>query len=210
MSSPAESTRQPLPHAGQRRFQWLICFILVAGTIAVYWPLKKCGFTNFDDPDYVTNNPNVFNGLSWRSFIWAFTHVHSCNWHPLTTLSHMLDRQIFGTKAAGHHFVNLFFHIANTLLIFAFFKKTTGALWRSAMVAALFAWHPLHVESVAWISERKDVLSTFFGFISIWFYARYAESRAGGKAGKPESEGGPTAHGLTFPLSIFWLLSVSH
>ena len=156
-----------------------ISVALAALTVVVYWPVKNCGFTNFDDPDYVTNNPDVFNGLSWRAVGWAFTHIHACNWHPLTWISHELDCQLFGTNAAGHHFVNLALHVANALLVFGLFRMTTGATWRSAMVAALFAWHPLHVESVAWISERKDVLSTFFGLLAMWCYVRYARATTG-------------------------------
>lgn len=151
--------------------------LLVAVTLTIYSPLKNCGFTNFDDPEYVTKNPHVFGGATARSIIWAFTQIHSANWHPLTWISHMLDCQVFGTNPAGHHFVSLGIHVANTLLLFWLFYKMTGAIWRSGIVAALFAWHPLHVESVAWISERKDMLSTFFGLLAMLAYVCAWERR---------------------------------
>ncbi len=162
----------------------VICMVLMAATLAAYWPVHRAQFTNFDDPEYVTNNPNVFHGLTWRGAGWAFTAFHGSNWHPLTWLSHMLDCSMFGEKAAGHHLVNLGFHVVNTLLLFLLLRRTTGALWRSSFVAALFALHPLHVESVAWVAERKDVLSTFFGFLTLWAYICYAEgSRAKAEGG---------------------------
>ena len=174
--------------------------------MAVYWPLKECEFTNFDDPEYVTKNPNVFRGLTWRGITWAFTHIHAGNWHPLTWISHMTDCQIFGLNAAGHHFVSLGLHIANTLLLFWLFEKMTGATWRSGMVAALFAWHPLHVESVAWISERKDVLSTCFGLLAIIAYVHYAQWAAGQSGGNRKG-GNPRAGPLARP-ALFYLLSL--
>jgi len=164
----------------------LVSILLAAVTMAVYWPLKDCDFINFDDPDYVTKNPHVFRGLTWWGITWAFTGIHAANWHPLTWISHMADCQVFGLSAAGHHFVSLGFHVANALLLFWLFNQMTGATWRSAMVAALFAWHPLHVESVAWISERKDVLSTFFGLLAMMAYVHYAQRRAGGESGASE------------------------
>src|SRR5437868_12386973 len=112
-------------------------------------------FVNFDDPIYVSENDHVRAGLSWKGVAWAFTHIHSHNWHPLTTMSHMLDWQLFGAKAGWHHFVNVMIHSANALLLFILLLRLTARAWSSAFVAAIFAIHPLHVESVAWISERK-------------------------------------------------------
>jgi len=164
---------------GNRRRDFLICAGLVLVTLAVFWPVTRCGFVTYDDPSYVTKNPYVQNGFAWESVRWAFTCRYSDNWHPLTWLSHMLDCRLFGLKAAGHHFTNLLLHLANTALIFLALKRMTGAVWRSAFVAALFALHPLHVESVAWVSERKDVLSTFFWALAVLAYARYAARPAG-------------------------------
>ncbi|PYJ05835.1 MAG: hypothetical protein DME25_07720 [Verrucomicrobia bacterium] len=122
----------------------------------------------------MTGNPRVQAGLALESIRWAFFSVYSSNWHPLTWLSHMLDCQLYGLKPGGHHWTNVLFHAANVLLLFLWLRDMTGALWRSALVAGLFSLHPLHVESVAWVAERKDVLSTFFGLLSLWAYARYA------------------------------------
>jgi Tfp pilus assembly protein PilF len=149
--------------------------LLAATTLIVFWPVTRCGFLNYDDPDYFTSNPHVLSGLTSANFIWAFTTGHASNWHPLTWLSLMLDAQIFGKNPFGPHLTNLLFHAANTALLFLLLRKLTAATWRSAFVAALFALHPLHVESVAWISERKDVLSTFFALFSLWAYASCAQ-----------------------------------
>src|ERR1035438_1643269 len=138
-----------------------ICFGLAAITLAVFWPIGGHDFINLDDPDYVTGNLIVQAAMTWPGVQWAFGN-HANNWHPLTWLSHMLDCQVFGLKPGAHHLVSLGFHIASSLLLFLTLKRMTRAAWRSALVAALFAWHPLHVESVAWIAERKDVLSAFF------------------------------------------------
>jgi len=153
---------------------WWICALLVLSVAAAYWPVTGCMFTDYDDPQYVFKNPQVLHGLSWPGVVWAFGHFHSGNWHPLTWLSHMLDVQMFGVRAGWHHAMNGVFHAANTVLLFLWLKRLTGFRWRSAVVAALFGLHPLHVESVAWISERKDVLSTFFLLLSLIAYARYA------------------------------------
>jgi tetratricopeptide (TPR) repeat protein len=152
-----------------------ICAAMTIVTLAVYWQMHRYDFVNFDDPYYVTKNPHVLNGLSHDGVIWAFTTIHTGYWHPLTWLSLMLACQLFGPGPGGFHFINVLLHLANTLLLFAVLKKMTGSLWPSAFAAALFALHPLHVESVAWISEHKDVLSTFFLMLTIWAYARYAE-----------------------------------
>ena len=119
------------------------------GIAIIYASVATNGFVNWDDPDYVTNNPMVRRGLTLDGFVWAFTTVHAANWHPLVWLSHMLDVQLFGLQAGWHHVVNVFLHAANTILLFAWLRRTTDAVWRSAVVAALFAAHPTHVESVA-------------------------------------------------------------
>jgi Flp pilus assembly protein TadD len=153
----------------------LLCLLLVAAVLAVYWQVWSYDFINLDDPLYVTNNRNVQAGLSRESVVWAFTTTHAANWHPLTWLSHMLDCQLYGLNPKGHHLANVFFHLLNTLLLFLVLQRMTGTLWRSGLVAALFALHPLHVESVAWVAERKDVLSTFFWMLTIWAYSRYVD-----------------------------------
>ncbi len=154
----------------------LVSGLLAFVAIAAYLPAIYLGFVNYDDPLYVTDNMVVQKGLSWRGITWAFSEFHAANWHPLTWLSHMTDVQIWGMRAGGHHITNVVFHAANCVLLFLWLRSMTGACWRSALVAALFAVHPLHVESVAWVSERKDVLSTFFGILSLWGYTRYAQA----------------------------------
>jgi tetratricopeptide (TPR) repeat protein len=152
-----------------------ISLLLVAITLAVYWPVTRFDFVSLDDLGYFTDNSHVQEGLTSRNMIWAFTTSDQGNWHPLIWLSYMLDVGLFGKGPTGPHFTNLLFHLANTVLLFLLLRRLTAAQWRSAFVAALFALHPLHVESVAWISERKDVLSTFFGMLSLLGYARYVE-----------------------------------
>jgi tetratricopeptide (TPR) repeat protein len=151
----------------------VVAVVLGAITLICYWPLTGHAFINFDDPQYITKNPRVTGGLSLSGIIWAFTSGYACNWHPVTWLSHMLDCQLFGLNPGWHHFANLLFHAANSILLLVMLHELTGSLWRSAFVAALFAWHPLHVESVAWASERKDVLSTFFWLLTMIAYVRY-------------------------------------
>jgi len=145
-------------------------------TLAILPYLRTLGhdFVCYDDIFYVVENPHVGPGVTIPGIVWAFTTFSGGNWHPVTWLSHMLDTSMWGLKPAGHHFTNLILHAANTFLLFVVFTRMTGALWRSALVAALFAVHPLHVESVAWVAERKDVLSTFFGLLAIWAYLKYA------------------------------------
>ena len=155
----------------------VVCLLLALATAAVYWPVSRMGFINFDDPDYVSGNPRVQAGLTAETVRWAFTSGYASNWHPVTWLSHLLDCQLYHLKPAGHHVTNLLFHVVNTLLLFGLLRRLTGAFWRCALVAALFALHPLHVESVAWISERKDVLSAFFFMLTLWAYTCYAEAR---------------------------------
>ena len=144
-------------------------------TVAVYWPATGHDFVNYDDPDYVTANPHVQGGLNWEGVKWAFLNPVSSNWHPLTVLSHMLDCQMFGLNPWGHHLTSVLFHALNAMLVFVLLQQMTGARWRSLFVATLFAVHPLRVESVAWVAERKDVLSAFFGLLALMSYARYAQ-----------------------------------
>jgi tetratricopeptide (TPR) repeat protein len=172
------------------RRDFLLGLALIAITFCVYWSVRTCEFTNYDDTVYVTENGAVQAGLTGQSTMWAFQSTTRSNWHPLTWLSHMLDCEIYGLNAGRHHLTNLILHAANTLLLFLLLKRMTGACWRSAFVAALFALHPLHVESVAWVAERKDVLSTFFGFLALWAYARSAEKA---EIRSPKPEGGESA-----------------
>jgi len=147
---------------------------LVAATLLPYLQVLGHGFINYDDTLYVTQNYRVQSGLSLAGIRWAFRTFYAANWHPLTWLSHMLDCTLYGMAPVGHHATSLLLHAANTALVFLVFRRGTGAFWRSALVAALFGLHPLHVESVAWIAERKDVLSTFFLLAAIYSYFRYA------------------------------------
>ena len=144
-------------------------------TLLLYLPIYRHGFVLYDDPDYLTENRIVQGGLTWNGLKWAFTTLHASNWHPITWLSHMLDCELFSLDAGAHHLVSVLFHAVNASLLFALLLRLTGGLWPSAFVAALFAWHPLHVESVAWASERKDVLSAFFFLLTLWAYATYVE-----------------------------------
>jgi protein O-mannosyl-transferase len=150
-----------------------ICVFLALVTLALYRPVSGFNFNNYDDAQYITENPQVQSGLTAQNLRWAFTTGHASNWHPLTWLSHMLDCQLFGLNPAGPHLVNVLFHITNTLLLFGLLRCMTGAAWRAAFVAALFALHPMHVESVAWVAERKDVLSAFFGLLTLCAWCAY-------------------------------------
>jgi tetratricopeptide (TPR) repeat protein len=153
----------------------IICLFLVLATGAVYLQVWNHEFVGYDDDGYVTENVRVKNGLTLDNIIWAFKTPHKSNWHPLTWVSHLLDVELFGMQSGRHHMTNVLFHILNSLLLFGVFRKMTGKVWQSGFVAAMFALHPLHVESVAWVSERKDVLSMFFWMLTLWSYARYAE-----------------------------------
>lgn len=157
----------------QNRYGLVIGVSLIIITFSLYYQVKNFDFINFDDEDYVVQNPYVKKGITGESVKWAFTAFYAGNWHPLTWLSHMIDCELFGLDAGKHHLTNVVFHILNTLLLFIVLKKFTGAIWQSGFVAMLFAIHPLHVESVAWISERKDVLSTFFFLLALWSYLSY-------------------------------------
>ncbi len=162
-----------VPKIARPKLIRLLCLSLAAITLLAYWPVTGFDFTNYDDTDYVTYNPDVQKGLSTESIAWSFSG-HASNWHPLTWMSHMVDCQIYGLKPGGHHFTNLLFHATDAVLLFVVLVQFTGAIWRAALVAALFAWHPLHVESVAWVSERKDVLSAFFMLLTLGAYGIYA------------------------------------
>ncbi|MBP7977226.1 MAG: tetratricopeptide repeat protein [Verrucomicrobia bacterium] len=170
--------------------KWLLCLLLALATWLAYWPVLRCGFVDLDDPLYVTENYQVQAGLSGKGLAWAFTTGHAANWHPLTWLSHQLDAQLFGLRAWGHHLTSLLLHTVNAILLFLVLRRAAGSTNREegeagfepqtalcALVAALFALHPAHVESVAWVAERKDVLSGFFFMLTLGAYVRYAESR---------------------------------
>lgn len=155
-----------------------IALVLLAAIAIVYAQVGSHDFLNYDDPRYVTANPQVRAGLTYEGIVWAFTAVHDANWIPLTWISHMIDCQLFGVNPGWQHLMNVFIHAVNALLLFLLLKRLTGALWPSAFTAAVFALHPLHVESVAWIAERKDVLCALFFFLTIWAYIRYVERPA--------------------------------
>jgi tetratricopeptide (TPR) repeat protein len=157
-----------------KRRDIFVCLCLFVATSAVYWQLRNADFVNIDDPRYVYENSHVMSGLTWEGVVWAFTTTHAEFWHPLTWLSHMLDYHMFGDNPAWHHLTNLLLHLANTILFFLVLNRMTRALWQSAFVAALFAVHPLHVESVAWVAERKDLLSIFFWMLTLHAYVYYA------------------------------------
>ena len=160
----------------------LIALALVVLTVLAYLPVFKADFINYDDPDYVTSNPKVQAGLTIEGVKWAFTTGHASNWHPLTWMSHMLDWQLFEDNAVSHHATNLVLHVINAVLVFALLRTLTRTFWRSAFVAALFALHPTHVESVAWVAERKDVLSATFWFGTMLAYLKYSEYVDKGKS----------------------------
>ena len=160
----------------KQKYTYLIVIFLIVASFIAYGQILGNGFVNFDDHSYITENSHIKSGITPESIKWAFTSVFHSNWHPLTLLSHMLDWSLFGANASGHHLINLLLHIGSVLFLFFFLNKTTRSLWSSAFVAALFALHPLRVESVAWAAERKDVLSVFLGLASIYAYACYAES----------------------------------
>ena len=166
------TTRRGVLTAAFRGQALLLSVAIVVGTLVAFAGVWQNGFVAWDDPAYITENAEVLRGLSWRGVRWAFASAQVANWHPVTWLSHMLDVQLFGLNAGAHHVVNLLFHVANTLLLFLVFYRTTNRAYPSAFVAALFAIHPMHVESVAWVSERKDTLSTLFIVIALLLYAR--------------------------------------
>ncbi|MGO9585110.1 MAG: tetratricopeptide repeat protein [Limisphaerales bacterium] len=186
------------------RNQMAVVIGLAIVTLAVYWPVLGCDFINYDDNEYFSSNVHVLGGLTWKNMLWAFQAGGFRFFHPLTWLSLMLDVDLFGKGAGGPHFTNLLLHTANAVLLFLLLRRLTGAHWRSAVVAGLFALHPLRVESVAWIAERKDVLSTLFLLLTLWAYGQYTresvESR--GTAGKCLASRNYWLGGVFFALGL--------
>jgi tetratricopeptide (TPR) repeat protein len=180
-----------------------IGLLLALATLLAYLPATHDRFINYDDDNYITQNQVVQRGLTWAGVKWAFTTWHASNWHPLTWLSHMTDYELFHLNPGGHHFVNVLFHAANATLLFLLLLNLTDALWPSAVIAALFAWHPLHVESVAWVSERKDVLSTFFALLALLAYVRYAQCATSAR------DPAPARSRFTFHVSRFYWLALA-
>lgn len=158
----------------KRDSRTLIAILIGVAVFACFWPALRNGFVGYDDPDYVTRNPMISAGWTWRLFPWAFTTPHASNWHPLTWMSHALDCSLFGLAPQGHHFTSLVFHAANAALVFLWLETATGFRWRCAFVALVFGLHPLHVESAVWVAERKDVLSAFFLLLALLAYTHYA------------------------------------
>ncbi len=166
--------RQNGPFSGERRTP-VLCLVLLLATLAFYNPVVRNGFVNFDDTVYITTNTHVRDGLTWQTVQWAFTTLDCANWHPLTWISHALDYQIFKTNPSGHHYVNVLLHAGNAILLFLLLQSATGLAWPSVVVAALFALHPMNVESVAWASERKSVLSMLFFLLTLHAYGWYVK-----------------------------------
>jgi len=179
--SKARDKQNELPVSVQGRVDLWICLLLLLAVCAVYAPVHAFDFVNYDDPQYVRDNPHVREGLTVAAVRWAFTSGELANWFPITRLSHMLDAQFFGIHAGPQHVTGVFFHAAAALFLFLFLRRATGLRWPSALVALLFAVHPLHVESAAWIAERKDVLCASFWFLSLWAYVRYVEMPGRGR-----------------------------
>lgn len=192
-----------------RRLTISVCILLGAVTLVLFWPVCDYDFIVFDDGQYVFENPRVATGLTWANIVWSFTHFHSGNWHPLTWISHMLDVQFFGMNAGIHHFINVILHAINAVLLFLVLKAMTGAFWRSATVAALFAFHPAHVESVAWVAERKDVLSALFFMLTFFAYVKYvhAKSHENFAVLPAENRSAALFYTLAFILFAFGLMS---
>src|SRR3984957_12003001 len=153
-----------------------LSFVLVLGTFLLYGAVRTHDFINYDDKDYVVGNPHVTAGLNWGTVRWSLTANEQANWHPMTWLSHALDCQLFGLDAGYHHIDNLIIHALNVLLLFLLLQQATGMVGRSFLVAALFAWHPFNVQSVAWVAERKNLLSTLFYLLTLAAYAWYARN----------------------------------
>jgi protein O-mannosyl-transferase len=167
---------RPLVFGSHEKHKLIFCLALFATTLVFYNPITHDGFILLDDVPYILSNPPVKAGLSWSTVKWAFTTFHAGYWHPLTWLSHALDCQLFGLNPAGHHYVSLLFHAANAVLLFLVLEEATEMVWPSLIVAAIFALHPVNVESVAWAAERKNVLSMFFFLLAMLVYGRYARS----------------------------------
>src|SRR5271165_1944407 len=192
----SDATSQPAGVFALREKQRVIlCLALFAVTLVFYNPIVHDGFVLLDDVPYILSNPPVRAGLTWDTVKWSFTTFHAGYWHPLTWLSHALDCQLFGLNPAGHHYVSLLFHAANAVLLFLLLLEATGLTWPSLLVAALFALHPVNVESVAWAAERKNVLSMFFFLLAMLAYGRYAR------------RGGPGRYALVALLFILGLMA---
>lgn len=170
-----------MPAVSERRTILVILAMLAMLAAVPYVQTLRHDFVSYDDNEFITENPRVQQGLTIENVKWAFASTTASNWHPITMLSHMLDVELWRLRPGGHHLTNVILHAANTLILFLALRRLTGAMWRSALVAALFAIHPLHVESVAWVAERKDVLSTFFGFLALWCYDSYVQQRTIGR-----------------------------
>ena len=213
---------------GAERGSWFsrlagIGLLLVVATLVVYWPVIHCGFISMDDPYYFAANPHILSGLKGSNVVWAFTTGHASNWHPLTWLSLMLDAQLFGPGSAGPHFTNLLFHLANTLLLFLLLRRllslrpdqnleataTPAAVtWWSAVIAALFALHPLHVESVAWVTERKDVLSGFFFLLTLWAYVWHVQRQSRGEGRESSAQAVPALDPRLWTFDYYYCLAL--
>jgi protein O-mannosyl-transferase len=197
---------------------WLIALALALVTAALYWPATGHGFVDLDDQLYVSRNPHVKGGLNGQNILWAFSNLEAGFWHPVTWLSIMADCQLYDLRPWGHHLTSLLLHALSTAVLFLALKRMTGTTWRSAFVAALFGLHPLHVESVAWAAERKDVLSGLFWMLSLWGYSRYVECRrhkAEGRSRDSKADHRPSVPSntrrvsrFTFHVSLFYLLSL--
>jgi tetratricopeptide (TPR) repeat protein len=172
----ADKSGPPRADKRSRIPTWVLAAALLAGTVGVYAAALQNGFVDFDDRVYVTNNVHVQAGLSWANLGWAFRSIEAANWHPLTWISHMADCQVFGLNPLGHHAVSVLLHGVNVVMLFLLLNKATGFRWRSFLVASLFAVHPLNVETVAWVSERKSVLSLLFSLLAVGCYGWYARS----------------------------------
>src|SRR6266699_3525888 len=192
------------PEPKLQRLSPLLCFLLFLLVAGVFLPSIHNDFVNYDDPIYVTSNTHVHSGLSRAGLRWALTTNHASNWHPLTWLSHMADCQFFGSKSWGHHLTSVLLHAVTTILVFVVLRRLTGVLWRSLFVAALFGLHPLRVQSVAWVAERKDLLSALFSMLTLWAYARYIE-QARGRRGEEIRSPSSIFH---LPSSMFYLLAL--
>ncbi|HPC59543.1 MAG TPA: hypothetical protein PKX23_02710, partial [Verrucomicrobiota bacterium] len=189
-----------------------LCAALALATVAFFWPTLGNDFVQYDDQDYVTQNPHILRGLSWEGFRWAFGEAYAANWHPLTWISHALDVELFGLNATGHHLSSLLWHAANAVLLMMLLQSLTRQTGRSFMVAGLFALHPLRVESVAWVAERKDLLSGFFFLLALLAYSRFVSlsrnaTDAEGRFGKGE----PASPRFSFrPIGFYILALVCH
>lgn len=205
--SKAEIKRASIPGAapvlaGPDSLTWQLAVLLALITLALYWPATHYGFINYDDPQYLTENPHVQGGLSWQGIEWAFCNTQqAAYWAPFMWMSHELACQFFGLNPWGHHLINVLLHAANTVLVFLVFRRMTRTIWQSLVLAALFGWHPLRVESVAWVTERKDVLSGLFWMLTLLAYAKYVE------AGRVRDSKSNLWYGVALAMFVFGLMS---